>query len=117
VIPDPFGSATLATRARAYLHTNCANCHLPGGPAPSDIDFRYTTALNATNTCDITPTHGNLGITNPRIIAPGSAARSVTVARINRVGADAMPPLSRHIIDTAGVQLLTDWVNGLANCN
>jgi hypothetical protein len=41
----------------------------------------------------------------------------VTVARINRVGADAMPPLSRHIIDTAGVQLLTDWVNGLANCN
>ena len=24
-----------------------------------------------------------------------------------------MPPLARHIIDTAGVQLLTDWVNGL----
>lgn len=117
VIPDPFGSAALGLRARAYLHTNCANCHQPGGPAPSDIDFRFTTALNATNACDITPTMGNLGSTNPRILAPGSAARSVAVARVNRVGADAMPPLSRHIIDTAGVTLLTDWVNGLTSCN
>jgi uncharacterized repeat protein (TIGR03806 family) len=117
VIPDPFGSAALGLRARAYLHTNCANCHRPSGPAPSDLDLRYSTALAATNACDITPTLGNLGITDPRIIAPGSAARSVAVARMNRVGADAMPPLSRHQIDTAGVQLLTDWVNGLANCN
>jgi hypothetical protein len=28
-----------------------------------------------------------------------------------------MPPLSRHMIDTAGVQLLTSWIDGLANCN
>jgi hypothetical protein len=117
VIPDPFGSAALGARARAYLHTNCANCHRPSGPAPSDLDFRYTTALANTNACDITPTLGNLGITNARIIAPGSAARSVTVARVNRVGMDAMPPLSRHMIDTAGVQLLTSWIDGLANCN
>jgi uncharacterized repeat protein (TIGR03806 family) len=117
VIPDPFGSAALGLRARAYLHTNCSYCHRPSGPAPSDLDFRYTTALASTNACDITPTLGNLGIANARIIAPGSAARSVAVARVNRVGTDAMPPLSRHMIDTAGVQLLTDWVNGLATCN
>jgi len=117
VIPDPSGGEAIGLRARAYLHSNCSYCHRPSGPAPSDIDFRYTTALNATNTCDVTPTLGNLGITNPRIIAPGSAARSVVVARMNRVGTDAMPPLMRHTIDTAGVQLLTDWVNGLAGCN
>jgi uncharacterized repeat protein (TIGR03806 family) len=117
VIPNPFGTAPIGERARAYLHTNCANCHRPSGPAPSDLDFRYTTALSATNACDITPTLSNLGITDARIIAPGSAARSVAVARVNRLGADAMPPLSKHVIDTAGVQLLTDWVNGLASCN
>ncbi|HEV7607571.1 MAG TPA: PQQ-dependent sugar dehydrogenase [Steroidobacteraceae bacterium] len=117
LIPDPFGSAALDLRARAYLHTNCAHCHRPSGPAPSDLDFRYTTALNATNACNITPTLGDLGITNPRIIAPGSAPRSVAVARVNRIGTDAMPPLARHKIDTAGVQLLTDWVNGLTSCN
>ena len=81
------------------------------------MDLRYTTALSATNACDVAPTLGNLGITDPRLIAPGSAARSVVVARMNRAGADAMPPLARHTIDTAGVQLLTSWVNGLANCN
>ena len=59
----------------------------------------------------------NLGITNPRLIAPGSAAPSVVVACMDRIGANAMPPLARHIIDTAGVQLLTDWVNGLTTCN
>jgi len=117
VIPDPFGSAPAAERARAYLHSNCTYCHQPGGPAPTDIDFRYTTALAATNTCDITPDRGDLGITDPRRIAPGSAARSVVVARVNRTDADAMPPLMHHTIDTAGVQLLTSWVNGLANCN
>ena len=40
VIPDPFGSAALGLRARAYLHTNCANCHRPSGPAPSNLDYR-----------------------------------------------------------------------------
>jgi len=117
VIPDPFGGAALGQRARAYLHTNCANCHRPSGPAPTNIDFRYTTTLANTNACDVAPTGSSLGITNARIIAPGSAARSVTVARVNRTGADAMPPLSRHMIDTAGVQLLTSWIDGLANCN
>jgi uncharacterized repeat protein (TIGR03806 family) len=117
VIPDPAGSAPLPERARAYLHSNCAYCHRPGGPVPSDMDLRYTTALAQTQACDITPTLDNLGITDPRLIAPGSAARSIVVARVNRTGADAMPPLARHQIDTAGVQLLSDWINGLTNCN
>jgi uncharacterized repeat protein (TIGR03806 family) len=116
-IPDPFGSAPLAARARAYLHSNCAYCHQPDGPAPTDIDLRYTTAFSATQTCNVVPDRGNLGITDPRRIAPGSAARSVLVARVNRLDADAMPPLMRHQIDTLGVQLLTDWVNGLTSCN
>jgi uncharacterized repeat protein (TIGR03806 family) len=117
VIPDPQGSAPLAERARAYLHSNCAYCHQPGGPTTVNIDFRYTTSLAGTNSCDVAPLIGDLGIANARRIAPGDAARSVMIARVNRTGTDAMPPLARHTIDTAGVQLLTDWVNGLQNCN
>jgi len=117
VIPDPFGSAAPGARARAWLHTNCANCHQPGGGAQSSMDLRYPTSLAGTNACDVAPTNGGLGITDPRLILPGSASRSVVVARVNRTGADAMPPLSRHQIDTAGVQLLSNWVNGLTGCN
>ena len=117
VIPDPAGTAPLAQRARAYLHANCGYCHRPDGTTPTNLDLRYTTALSTTNACDVAPTLGNLGITNARLIAPGSAARSVVVARMDRTGADAMPPLTRHMIDEEGVQLLTSWINGLTGCN
>ena len=63
------------------------------------------------------PTAGDLGIANARLIAPGDAARSVVVSRVDRTDASMMPPLARHSIDTAGVQLLTSWINGLASCN
>jgi uncharacterized repeat protein (TIGR03806 family) len=117
-LPDPFGAGgTLAERARAYLHTNCSNCHRPGGGTPSSMDLRYTTTLLATNACDAVPQSGNLGISNARLIATGDAARSVLVARANRRDTNAMPPLSSTLIDTAGVTVLTNWVNSLTSCN
>ncbi|HET9864868.1 MAG TPA: PQQ-dependent sugar dehydrogenase [Steroidobacteraceae bacterium] len=116
VVPDPAGDAPLGERARAYLHSNCGYCHRPGGAAQSDMDLRYATALSATQACNITPTLGDLGIPDARLIAPGSAARSVVVARMNRTGTDAMPPLARHSIDTDGVQLISDWIDSLSGC-
>jgi uncharacterized repeat protein (TIGR03806 family) len=118
VIPNPFGtSGTETERARAWLHTNCANCHRPSGGTPVNLDFRYTTTLLGTNSCDVQPTTGDLGIANARLIAVGDASRSVVLARVNRVGANQMPPLSRHAIDTQGVALLTSWINNLTSCN
>jgi len=118
VIPNPFGSAgTEGERARAWLHSNCSNCHRPSGGTPVNLDFRYTTTLMGTKACEVVPTISNLGIANARLIAAGDASRSVVVARVNRVGTDAMPPLARHSIDTQGVALLTAWINSLATCN
>jgi uncharacterized repeat protein (TIGR03806 family) len=116
-LADPYGTAgTLEQRARAYLHTNCANCHRPGGSTPSPMDLRWQTALGATNACNVVPQAGDLGVANARIIAPGDAARSVLVQRTNRRDAAAMPPLSSHVVDTAGVQLLQQWINQLPGC-
>jgi len=109
-------SAPLEERARAYLHTNCANCHQPNGPTPSNIDLRYATPLAQTNTCGVEPLQGDLGIANARIIAPGDAVRSLLVVRTNRRDVHGMPPLGSNLVDTAGVQLLTEWVNSLAGC-
>ncbi len=110
-------AASLGERARAYLHTNCASCHQPGGPTPVNLDLRYTTALNATNACDVAPTAEDLGIANARLIAPGEPARSVLLARVERRDALAMPPLGSAIADTEGVVLLNDWIASLVNCN
>jgi len=114
---DPYASAggTLTQRARSYLHTNCAQCYRPDGPTPVNIDFRYSTDLSATSACDVVP-QDTLGIPSARIIAPGNADGSVLVARMNRRDSKAMPPLSSTVIDTAGVALMTEWINSLTNC-
>ncbi len=111
-------NADLNARARAYLHTNCANCHRPGGGTPVDIDLRYSTALQATNACEVVPQAGDLGLVSARIIALGNASRSVLVERVNRRDTQSigMPPVGSTVVDTAGVTLLTDWVNGLGSC-
>ena len=117
-MPDPSDtSASLNDRARAYLHTNCAQCHRSGGPTPSTMDLRYTTPLNQTNACEAAPQAGDLGLgSTARLIDPGSAASSIIVNRANRRDANAMPPLGSNQVDTAGVALLTQWINGLAGC-
>jgi uncharacterized repeat protein (TIGR03806 family) len=109
--------ADIAARARAYLHTNCSQCHRPGGPTPSTMDLRYTTPLALINACNLVPQQGDLGIANARLIAPGSAARSLVVARTNRRDSHGMPPLGSSLVDTGGINLLTGWINGLSNCN
>ena len=82
------------------------------------MDLRYTTALADTHACDMPPGLGNLGITdNPRLIAPGAAARSVLIARMSRRDALGMPPLGSALVDADGAKLLTDWVNSLTSCN
>ncbi len=120
VLTDPTNtSATLTARARAYLDSNCSQCHRPGGPTPSNMDLRATTSLVNTNACNIAPSAGSVGITNAKIIAPGDAASSVLIKRANSRDVNGMPPLGSLMVDTQGVQLLTDWVNSLSStaCN
>ena len=118
VMPDPANtSAPLANRARAYLHTNCAQCHRPGGSTAVNLDLRYTTTFAATNTCNVTPQMGDLGLgANARLIAPGSAANSILINRTNRRDLHGMPPVGSNQVDAAGVTLLTQWVNSLSGC-
>lgn len=119
-LPDPLGSTgTLAQRARSWLHTNCSNCHRPGGPTSVNLDLRYSTPLASTNACDVVPVR-NLGISNARIIAVGGvdpAGRSMLALRPQRTDADSMPPLQPRRMDAAGTALLTSWINSLTSCN
>jgi uncharacterized repeat protein (TIGR03806 family) len=111
-------SRSLNDRARAYLHTNCANCHRPQGPTPVALDLRHGTALSQTGACDVVPASGDLGIANARVIAPGDDARSVLLARMAVRDANAMPPLASNVADSAGAQLIGAWIDSLtaASC-
>jgi hypothetical protein len=80
------------------------------------MDLRFQVALNSTNTCNVVPQAGDLGVTGARIILPGDPDRSVLVLRTERRDAVGMPPLSSHLVDAQGVQLLRYWISQLGGC-
>ena len=78
------------------------------------------TLLGNTNTCDLPPDRGDLGIgSNARLIAPGAPENSVLLERMSRRDFDKMPPLSSFIVDKDGVALMTEWIQQLEpeSCN
>jgi uncharacterized repeat protein (TIGR03806 family) len=119
-MPDPNDTAAnLAQRARAYLHTNCSQCHRPGSGI-AQMDLRYTTLLSAMNVCDAPVQTSNLqdlGMpTTARLIAPGLPNLSVLHNRMNRRDAHGMPRVGSATVDLAGVALVNQWITSLT-CN
>lgn len=111
-LPDPYAAAAgTAARARAYLDSNCAHCHRPGGPVPTDMDLRASTATAQLNTHGVAPTQGDLGIADARRIAPGDRTRSLLWERMRRLDDTRMPPLASHAVDAAGVELIGAWID------
>lgn len=109
------GEASLAQRARAYLHVNCGNCHQPGGPGRGGLDLRFDVPLGNTGLCE-PASLGDLGIAGGLLVAPGSPESSVLIARVDTRGENAMPPLASRVVDTEGVSLLNEFVRSLASC-
>jgi uncharacterized repeat protein (TIGR03806 family) len=117
VLPDPFDNrAPLAQRAKAYLHTNCAQCHRPGGPTPSTMDLRFDTPLTQMFVCDALVQGSLLDIVDPRLVAPGDPDRSMVLQRMQRRDTNAMPPLASSVADSQGADLLRQWIEGFAVC-
>ncbi len=106
-------TAPVANRARAYLDVNCSQCHQPGGGAPTTLDLRERVSVAAMNAVDVAPSAGDLGVTNASIIAGGDKARSVLWLRMQALDAQRMPPLSTHVVDDVGVDLIGEWIDSL----
>jgi len=103
-------SYSLEARARAWLDVNCAYCHMAGGTAPAQFDVRVEVPLFLTKTVNVTPTSGTQH-PDDRLLVPGHEERSVIVHRTAvRNGYTRMPPLGSNVTDSAGVQLLKDWI-------
>lgn len=105
-------SQPIGLRARSYLDANCAHCHRDKGQCdymPMRMDFANTD--NATLGYCMVPI---LGSPVDYIIKPGDASRSDIVYRTNTEdGAIIMPLIGRSLIHQEGVDLLTEWINGM----
>ncbi|MEM7657499.1 MAG: PA14 domain-containing protein [Bacteroidota bacterium] len=104
---------TLEEKARTYLDANCSYCHRPGNSIQANFDALFSTPL-ANQELLYGTTYNSLGMTGMREIIPGDLEHSMIYKRIAAVHEDyAMPPLAKNLMDTAGVQLIADWINSI----
>lgn len=108
---DPYDpTQNLDARARSYLHTNCASCHVEAGGGNSKIVLDYFTPVDKMRLRDAEPLHHNFGLPAAKLVAPGAPERSVLYARLARRGPGQMPPLATFRIDQAALDLIRQWI-------
>ncbi|MEZ6008973.1 MAG: PQQ-dependent sugar dehydrogenase [Planctomycetota bacterium] len=110
--PDDLGAA-LEARVRAYFASNCAMCHLPGGPAPGNVDLRHDVPLAGTGIVDERPQQGDLGLMDPWIVHAGDPASSVLLLRMRRRDTLGMPRLGTALVDEVASDLVEAWIQTL----
>lgn len=105
------------SRSRAYLHANCAMCHLPGGTGLGSMDLRYDTPFDETGLCDTPPENGDLGVDGAVLLAPGAPERSVLSLRMHALDYSRMPSLGSAVVDEQGAALIDTWIGARAACD
>lgn len=113
-LPNPFDPAEpIERRARAYLHANCAHCHVVAGGGNAKIELDFTADRAKTNLFDVVPLHGRFEIADCRLVAPGDPYRSVLLYRIAKLGRGRMPHIGSRAVDHKAVHLFYDWIERL----
>lgn len=116
-MPTPTGtSGAIEARAKAYLHSNCAFCHQPGGTGRGTMDFRYAQPFASMATCNAAATAGDLGVAGATVFFPGQPSKSVLSLRTHSTGVERMPPLGSRVVDVAGAAVLDGWITATATC-
>ena len=112
-VPIGDTNATLATRVRSYLDSNCAHCHRPGGGVQANFDARFDTPL-ASQGIISGPVQNTQGISNVLVVTTGDLMHSLLYLRDNSVGtALQMPPLAKNVVDTNYIAVLAQWITTL----
>src|SRR5207237_3298720 len=88
--------ADLDSRARAYLHANCAHCHRKWGGGNTEFQLVAPLDVAETGTLNVRPAHGAFNLVNARLLAPGDPYRSVLLYRMATLGPGHMPRLGSN---------------------
>jgi glucose/arabinose dehydrogenase len=113
-LADPYdASADLGRRARSYLHSNCAQCHVEAGGGNSAFDLHIRTKPDQMKLFDVKPQHDTFDLGDPKIVASGAPERSVLYHRITHRGPGQMPPLATSAVDERAALMLREWISSL----
>ncbi len=115
-LTPPFDTnASLVLRARSYLEANCGHCHNPNAAADwsglyLNWDNSDTGRLGA---CKSPSSAGDTGGLKYDLV-PGDPDKSLIAYRMQVVGSAYRMPESSRVADTAGVDLIRQWITSLA---
>ncbi|HVR87171.1 MAG TPA: hypothetical protein VMU54_22790, partial [Planctomycetota bacterium] len=114
-LANPYDSSqALEPRARAYLHANCAICHVESGGGNAALELETSTPQGRMNLVGHPPLHDSFGIPGAKLIDPGHPERSILLERMGRRGTGQMPPLATARVDLQAIQMLRDWITQLS---
>lgn len=106
-------------RLRSYLDINCAHCHQEN----SHCDYRpmrlaYSETTNSQNLGVCVDPDEFINPLLVKIIAPGNVAKSMMHFRLASTDeSNRMPLLGRTIVHQEGVDLLTQYIQSITNCD
>lgn len=101
-------------RVRAWLHTNCAMCHQPGGTGVGQFDARFHIPTEQAGLVN-GGLFNSAGDAANRVIAGCDIPHSMLLTRVETNGITRMPPIGRSIVDPDGSALLREWINDFCN--
>ena len=107
-------SLPVETRARAYLHSNCAHCHIKWGGGNAEFKLLIDLYLKDMGIVNVNPQHGNFKIDGAKLLVPGLPEKSIILHRMNMTGLGRMPHIASTVVDEQAVKLLRDWITNLS---
>lgn len=114
-------SKSLDLRVRSYFDINCAHCHQVGGNAEymQTIRMAFNQTSNPSNMGVCIP--GDIavpGINRGFIVKPNNTSESTILYLLSTNESNfRMPRIGRSIAHQEGIQLVTEWINSLQECN
>jgi len=114
-VGDPADAAQpLEARARGYLHANCGHCHFEHGGGTVALRLQFSVPSAEMKAIGARPTRGDFGLPDAYIIKPGEPWASTLYYRMAKFGRDRMPHVGAERPDEAGLQLIEEWITGMA---
>jgi uncharacterized repeat protein (TIGR03806 family) len=118
VIPDYQDTKLpIATRARAYLHANCAYCHnAVANTAQSKFDLSFARPFAETGICNAEVVNQSFTAKH-KLLKPGEPDWSALYLRMTSLDEKLrMPPLATHRVDSEGADMVRRWIISLNSC-
>jgi len=106
-------SLPVDVRARSYLHSNCAHCHMKWGGGNAEFKMLATIPLKDMGIVDVKPAHGNFDIKDAKLVVPGHPEQSMIYHRMTLTGLGRMPHIGSKVVDVPAAKLVHDWIKAM----